>query len=241
MIRIQKDRVTLIFGSADTSFIPREIKEQQISCIQLAQVAPFSQMQFPALQSIIFLHQVHGTDGVIIKDSQQVTFPFDIEGDFLCTDQKDVGLAVATGDCVPIIIYSTDPCIVSVIHAGWRGTVNGIAQKAVKKLMSSFRCSSDQLYAYIGPYAHSCCYEVGDEVVKAVRSWGPIYEKSLVCRVQSWFFDTGLFNEVALERIGVPSGQISIVSSLCTICNDVYCSFRRNKTLDRQFSMVYLT
>lgn len=60
--------------------------------------------------------------------------------------------------------------VFSVIHAGWRGVENGIAQKAIKQMaervafLSGF--SEEEVLAhtnvYLGPYIHAECFETGE-------------------------------------------------------------------------------
>lgn len=240
MKKISQKQMRGIFGSVDTSFEPCALQEKKIACTRLKAIEPFCAMQLSSLQTIIFSHQVHGTDGLYIKNAQQVPMPFSIESDFLYTDQKGIGLAITTADCVPIILYCEQPSMIAVIHAGWRGTVKGIIKEALEQITTYFCCSPDQLYVYIGPYARSCCYAVSNEVIDAVGSQGEAYQKTLIFRSPAWFFDTGLFNKIALEQSGVPSRHINTDASQCTICTVSYCSFRRDKTRYRQVSLVYL-
>ncbi len=48
------------------------------------------------------------------------------EGDGLITNRSGVPLAIATADCVPIIIEGDTS--VAVIHAGWRGVAAGVIE-----------------------------------------------------------------------------------------------------------------
>ena len=57
---------------------------------------------------------------------------------------------------------------VSAVHAGWRGTVDGIARVAIEKLVF-LGARTERIFAAIGPCIQSCCYEVGDDFVKAIK------------------------------------------------------------------------
>ena len=55
-----------------------------------------------------------------------------LKGDALITSVSNVAIGVLTADCVPILIYDQKLKIISVIHAGWKGTYHGIINNVVK-------------------------------------------------------------------------------------------------------------
>lgn len=85
------------------------------------------------------------------------------EADALMTDRPGLALAVATADCVPIVIVRRDR--LAVIHAGWRGIAASIVLKTLERLGGS-----GSPIAWLGPAIGPCCYEVGSEVAEAVVS-----------------------------------------------------------------------
>lgn len=86
------------------------------------------------------------------------------EGDALVTRRPDLALAVATADCVPILLGAADA--VAAVHAGWRGVAAGVVTAAVARLGGDAR----RLTAWIGPAIGACCYEVGYEVAAPVAA-----------------------------------------------------------------------
>lgn len=83
------------------------------------------------------------------------------EGDALTTTRAELGLAVATADCVPVLLAGGGR--VAAVHAGWRGIVAGVVPAA----LASFDALSE-VEVWIGPAIGPCCYEVGEEVAAAV-------------------------------------------------------------------------
>ena len=63
------------------------------------------------------------------------------EGDAMVTDAPGVYLGVLTADCVPILCWARTPerRLAAVIHAGWRGTLAGVAAKAVRISSAAMR------------------------------------------------------------------------------------------------------
>jgi len=93
------------------------------------------------------------------------------EGDALVTDRPGVLIGVRTADCVPILIADPERQTVAAVHAGWRGTVEGIAVKAVSRLTHEYGSKPEDLHAALGPSIGPCCYEVGPEVAARFRPW----------------------------------------------------------------------
>lgn len=84
------------------------------------------------------------------------------EGDALLTGEKELSLAVAIADCVPVALVG--PEVVGMVHSGWRGTLSGISGKAVEEMGET-----SGVRAYIGPGIRGCCYEVSEELAGRFR------------------------------------------------------------------------
>ncbi len=89
--------------------------------------------------------------------------------DALMTDTPGVPLLLTYADCVPIILYDPVRHTVALIHAGWRGTVRGIAANVAQAMVETFGSKPEEMLAAIGPAIGPCCYPVGQEVIQSVR------------------------------------------------------------------------
>jgi purine-nucleoside/S-methyl-5'-thioadenosine phosphorylase / adenosine deaminase len=80
--------------------------------------------------------------------------------DGLWTDEPGLPILAMSADCLPIVLARTgaDEPAVAVLHAGWRGLLEGIAAAGAHAL------GDGTLTAAIGPGIGPCCYEVGEEV-----------------------------------------------------------------------------
>ncbi|MFL5942750.1 MAG: polyphenol oxidase family protein [Gaiellaceae bacterium] len=85
--------------------------------------------------------------------------------DGLWTDEAGLPILAMSADCLPIAIARTEGSrpAVAVLHAGWRGLLEGIVASGVEAL------GRGGLAAAIGPGIGSCCYEVGKEVAAPFR------------------------------------------------------------------------
>lgn len=91
------------------------------------------------------------------------------EGDGLYTDAAGVALGVKTADCVPILLYAPDVPAVAAIHAGWRGTVAGIAAVGCEGLVS-LGAKPESIVAAIGPAICYDCYTVGTDLFETAAA-----------------------------------------------------------------------
>jgi YfiH family protein len=84
--------------------------------------------------------------------------------DGLWSDEPGRAMLLLTADCLPIAIARrTGPPAVAILHAGWRGLLNGVVGEGVRAL------GAEEVTAAIGPGIGPCCYEVGEEVAAPFR------------------------------------------------------------------------
>lgn len=95
------------------------------------------------------------------------------QADGIITNQVDLPLTQRFGDCTPILVYDPSHHAVGLAHAGWRGTVAGMAGSLVQAMIARYGSDPAEMAAVVGPAIGPCCYEVGDEVVDAVRQAFP--------------------------------------------------------------------
>ena len=109
---------------------------------------------------IVRLRQIHSDIIHRIETSPQQL----LTGDGLVTDAPRLLLAVQTADCLPVLLVDQKRKAVGAFHAGWRGTLARIVEKAVGTMRLHFSSRPEDLRAAIGPGIASCCYAVGEEV-----------------------------------------------------------------------------
>ncbi len=107
----------------------------------------------------LVLHQVHGTRLVDASEWQP-----HCSADALAASSPGIRIAVKTADCVPILIADPVKRVVAAVHAGWRGTADGIAAASVAALTERYGCRPEDLLAAFGPSIGPCCFEVGPDV-----------------------------------------------------------------------------
>jgi hypothetical protein len=98
-------------------------------------------------------------------------------GDALLTDQAGILLSVRTADCLPVLLVDPKRRAVAAVHAGWRGALARLVEKAVREMRRVYGSEPRSLLAVLGPSIRRCCYEVGQEVEEAFQGRFPHTEK----------------------------------------------------------------
>lgn len=189
---------------------------------------------------LIFQHQVHGAHGHVIthKNQKQYVRSLVHDGDFLITNLAKIAIGVLTADCLPIALVDTKNKAIGIVHAGWRGSVAGIVFSALDHMNKQYGTCAENIIAYFGPCAHSCCYQVDKNFVNQL----PIGAQNFVLmHNNNYFFDLCACNIMALNQLGFTENQIDSSASKCTICNHNFCSYRRNSgSSARQMSIIWI-
>ena len=186
---------------------------------------------------IVTMKQMHGEDIVEVKDKNLKEAG---EADGMVSTEKDIYLAVLTADCVPLLFVAPKQRVVAAIHAGWRGTLAGIADKTVRLLKTQYDVEPSELEVALGPSIGSCCYEVKDDVAgPLMKRWGKLTTPSIAVRDGKSFINLRRLNRDILRAAGVPGNQLFQVGP-CTSCTpEDFFSYRRERSeTGRQMSFI---
>lgn len=126
---------------------------------------------------LIMPHQVHLAQSLRIDEAFLVLSEEDrqtrLEGiDAVMTQLTDVCIGVSTADCIPLLVYDPRQHAVAAIHAGWRGTVQRIAQQTIAAMAAAYGSQAADLRVQIGPGISLDSFEVGDEVYETFLQEG---------------------------------------------------------------------
>jgi YfiH family protein len=183
------------------------------------------------------MRQMHGDNIVEVKDRSLKEAG---EADGMFTSEADLYLAVLTADCVPILIVAPEQRVAAAVHAGWRGTLAGIAEKAVRMLESRYDVAGANLEAALGPSIGSCCYEVKADVSgPLMKKWGKLTTASVFVRAGKTYIDLRRLNRDILRAAGIPGNQLHQIGP-CTSCAATdFFSYRRERSeTGRQMSLI---
>jgi YfiH family protein len=175
--------------------------------------------------SFVVMSQVHG-DGVVVVDEVPAEAPI---ADALITSNPNLALVVMVADCIPLLLRSEK--LVAAVHVGRAGLINSIALKTVAKMRE---LGAVQISGSIGPAICGSCYEVPQELHDQVSAAHPL--ASSKTRVGTPALDLPRALVAALAAVDVPVE----ISAGCTLEDDNYFSFRRNKVTGRQAGVIKL-
>jgi YfiH family protein len=149
------------------------------------------------------------------------------EGDALVTTRLDGALGVVTADCVPVLLAAGHGigggAGIAAVHAGWRGLASGVVAAAVARLRSAQ--PSPDIEAWIGPSIGPCCYEVSDDVARAVVAASGDQALAGIDASGKPHLDLFAAARESLRAVGV---ERVATFSLCTRCHaDLWWSHRR--------------
>ena len=186
---------------------------------------------------IITMRQVHG-DGLIEVTEAKTKEVGPADG--MVTRERGAYLGVLTADCVPILLIAPERKIAAAVHAGWRGTLAGIAAKMVRLLSEKYDLAASGIEAALGPSIGACCYEIQDDVARPVLAqWGAFAESSIEQRNGKRFLDLRRLNRRILETAGIAPAAIFEVGPCTSCAAEEFFSYRRERAeTGRQLSFI---
>ncbi|RXN20978.1 laccase domain-containing 1 [Labeo rohita] len=143
--------------------------------------------------------------------------------DGMVTNRVGVVIAAPGADCMPLLF--TDPVakVIGVAHAGWKGTLMGIAMATMNAMVSEFGSRPADIVCVIGPSVGPCCFTLDQDSARKFHAIHP----DCVRHIDSSrpYVDIRLATRILLERGGIKPEHIEDIrvphqsdSTLCTSC-----------------------
>ena len=170
----------------------------------------------------MLLKQVHSGDVLrvtpkMLKDSGN------LEADAMVSLDSLI-LAIETADCYPILLEDRTAGVIGAAHAGWRGTVAGIARNTLEAMIE-LGADPTRVRAAVGPGICAQNYEVSPDLRE--RFLEANFPEHIWSRVgERWHVNLSEANRWLLERSGVPRDGIW-VSGACST-EPQFFSYRRD-------------
>jgi len=171
----------------------------------------------PTQHQVIKLKQIHSD--IIVEQTVPTNTPAD---GFILKLKQNIKYAIITADCMPILAIGNKG--ICFVHAGWQGV-----QKKILRAKNIKDISPHTFF--VGPHIQSCCYEVSNSFKKNFPD-----SEAFEVRGSKLFFN--LFNEIRADILKeFPTATITN-SNECTHCNKKYHSYRRDKTIKRNWNII---
>jgi polyphenol oxidase len=190
-------------------------------------------IDFP-LPSWVGAEQTHDIHIAKIDKSDQGKGSSDYASSYPGTDgfltaERSVLLTLCFADCVPIYFMEPETKLIGVAHAGWRGTVHGIADEMISKFKQN-GAKTEKISAIIGPSICKKCYIVDERVINLVKNILDGVENLPYNQVSEGQYSLDLkeLNRHILVKAGVRDENIE-VTDYCTSCHsEHFYSHRRD-------------
>lgn len=173
--------------------------------------------------NVVKQQQAHTDNIEIVNGKENKNAPdlcrFD-KTDGLITNKRNIILASTNADCILLMFYDPVKKVIANIHSGWRGTLQRISVKAVKKMRDAYGCKPKDLVCCMCPSIRKCHFEVDEDVYELFyNEFQDLNLNDIIEKEEGkWHIDTILINKIILEKIGLEKENI-IDSGICSVCN----------------------
>jgi YfiH family protein len=187
-------------------------------------------------------YQVHSDRAAVVE----APWPLDQrpQVDALVTRTPGLALGVLTADCVPLLLADQDARVVAAVHAGWRGALAGVAERAIDA-MTALGARADGIAAAIGPAIEQPSYEVGSDFPAPFVDQDPANESYFepAPRNGHYLFDLKGYLARRLTLTGI--GRIDCLAADTCAEPERFFSYRRTcldggREYGRLLSVIYL-
>ena len=177
---------------------------------------------------LVIPQQTHSNNIIFCESEKKIP---DCDGAF--SDSSNNVCSIQVADCMPIYFAHKSEIVFGLIHAGWRGLVNGILTKSAFTLTEK-KYNLMEFEILIGPSIQSCCFEVSNDVVDQ-------FDRRFIIPKSDEKFQVDLQQSAynSLSQLGFDINKITIMND-CTFCLDsMYHSYRRNgKNAGRMIGLI---
>lgn len=183
--------------------------------------------------NVVYSKQIHSTKILTVSQSDTLISSEEREYDGYVTDISGIALLVRAADCLPILFCGKKPDgspVIGAAHAGWKGSVYGIAPLTVEK-MCELGAVRNSIHVAIGPSVRECCFEVKEDFILSVISvaGAAFANRHIHSRDGKHFASLQDMNTELLETAGISREMIDISPDCTAHMSDIYHSHRATK------------
>jgi polyphenol oxidase len=188
------------------------------------------------MNTVYDVYQVHSSE-IVLTDHPLAPGEDHIKADAIVTNTPGVTLMMRFADCVPILLFDPINRAIGIVHAGWIGTVNKIAEKTIAMMKIYFGSEPNRILAGIGPSIGPDHYSINNDVTeKVVSSFNELADQVLLEIQGKKHFNLWKANQIILNDAGVENIE---VAELCTRCKmDDWYSHRGEDGKTGRFGVV---
>ena len=197
-----------------------------------------------------WLQQVHGTNVIRVEEKSLSEVGLQDElgprADASVSTLIGHACAILTADCLPVLMTSGNGQVVGAAHAGWRGLANGVIESLIDAMQAASpeACASG-LWAWLGPCIGFNQFEVGEEVVAALKANQAEDVNFKPSPAGRWLAD---MPEIASRQINLALAARGLRgigisnNAACTLSNpSAFYSYRREPKTGRMAALIWRT
>lgn len=169
-------------------------------------------------------HQFHLSKVNHASDVWVMNKPEPKSYDGIVTNQPGVVIAAPGADCMPLLFADPVRKVIGVAHAGWKGTLMGVAMGTVNAMVREFGSKLANVVAVIGPSVGPCCFTLEQNSARKFQTIHPDCVRDVESPMP--FVDIRLATRVLLEKGGLLPEHIQDNTvtnrpdlTLCTSCH----------------------
>lgn len=181
---------------------------------------------------LVMSNQVHKDYVRVVTSADWKSDPYGTvtyEADGLMTATPGVALVVFASDCIPVLLYDPVRRVIAAVHAGWRGTADGVVTRAVEKMEDVYGCNPADILAAIGPGICASCFETHEDVPNAMMAalGTPVLQHVQIKENGKFSVDLKGINVMRLEQAGVNPDHVEICGECPACLSEKYWSHRK--------------
>ncbi len=190
-------------------------------------------------ENLVKTNQEHTDQVAVVKKKIYSNKPdFNLEEyaktDGLITNLPNIMLSTTNADCILLLFFDPVKKVIANSHSGWKGTLQRISVKTVKKMKEIFDCNPEDVICCICPSIRKCHFEVERDVkekfakeIEDIEDINDIITETTLNK--KWNIDTVKINKIILQKEGLKPENI-IDSKICSVCQSEFIhSYRAEK------------
>ena len=178
-----------------------------------------------------WLNQIHS------DKSEELPSKKNLNCDASYTYTKKIVCAVRTADCLPIFLTNVDGSFVALIHAGWKGLLDGVIEKTIDKIYSS-----SEIIVWLGPCITQESFEVGTDIYDSFRNKDSNTKKAFKLLKNRYYLDLAVAAKLKLNYLNIKNiSGAGITDNFCTFRDQKkFFSYRRDGQTGRMASLIWI-
>ena len=178
-----------------------------------------------------WLNQIHS------DKSEEIPSKKVLNCDASYTYNKKTVCAVRTADCLPIFLTNFDGSFVALIHAGWKGLLNGVIEKTINNISSS-----SEIIVWLGPCIGQESFEVGNDIHDLFLQKDSNTKKAFKLLKNRYYLDLAGAARLKLNHLNIDNiSGAGITDNFCTFKDKKqFFSYRRDGNTGRMASLLWI-